>query len=100
MSHRPSFTTLIVIGLMTISPVSSHAAQLYHGEVRALDPDQGKITLKHEPLPKLGMDEGMTMVYRVADPLLLKHRSVGERVLFDVEKENGHFVVTHMEKAK
>lgn len=100
MSHRPSFIILIVIGLMTIFPVSSHAAQLYHGEIRALDPDQGKVTLKHEPLPKLGMDEGMTMVYRVADPLLLKHRTVGERVLFDAEKENGHFVVTHIEKAK
>jgi len=100
MSHRTSFMTFIAIGLMTISSVSSQAAQLYHGEVRALDLDQGKVTLKHEPLPKLGMDEGMTMVYRVADPLLLKHRTIGEQVLFDAEKENGHLVVTRMEKAK
>jgi hypothetical protein len=29
------------------------------------------ITIKHGPLKQFGMDEGLTMVYRAADPVML-----------------------------
>jgi Cu(I)/Ag(I) efflux system periplasmic protein CusF len=70
------------------------------GEVRKIDAGAGKITLKHGPAPSLGMDEGMTMVYRVKDPALLKQVKVGDKVQFEAENANGVYTVTKLQKSK
>ena len=70
------------------------------GEVRKIDEGTSKITLKHGPLPSLGMDEGMTMVYRVKDPALLKQVKVGDKVKFEAEATEGGFTVTKLQKSK
>ena len=70
------------------------------GEVRKIDEAAGKVTLKHGPIKNLGMDVGMTMVFRVADPAMLKQVKVGDKVKFDADKVNGQFTVTKIEKAK
>ncbi len=70
------------------------------GEVRTIDAGAGKITLKHGPAPSLGMDEGMTMVYRVKDPALLKDVKVGDKVKFEAENAEAGFTVTKLQKAK
>ena len=46
------------------------AAPLSEGEVRKVDVEQGKVTLRHGPLTNLDMP-AMTMVFRVADPKFL-----------------------------
>jgi Cu/Ag efflux protein CusF len=69
------------------------------GEVRKIDTGAGKITLKHGPAPSLGMDMGMTMVYRVKDPALLKQVKVGDKVKFEAESADGGFTVTKLQKA-
>jgi Cu/Ag efflux protein CusF len=53
------------------------------GQVTKIDQSAGKITLKHGPLKSLGMDEGMTMAFRVQDPDLLKGVKVGDKVKFE-----------------
>jgi Cu(I)/Ag(I) efflux system periplasmic protein CusF len=70
------------------------------GEVRKIDEIGGKITLKHGPAKSLGMDEGMTMAYRVKDPTMLKQVKVGDHVKFEAENSDGGFVVTKLQKAK
>jgi len=70
------------------------------GEVRKIDEGAGKITLKHGPAKSLGMDEAMTMVYRVKDPAILKHVKVGDQVKFEAENADSAFVVTKLQKAK
>ncbi|ACB93970.1 copper-binding protein [Beijerinckia indica] len=100
MSLRLLFTSAAIACLVFAAPASCFAAQLFHGEVRAVDAAQGKITLKHEPIRKLDMEEGMTMVYRIKEPSLLQGVVPGEHVLFDAEKVDGRFTVTHLEKAK
>lgn len=70
------------------------------GEVRKIDESAGKITLKHGPAPSLGMDEGMTMVYRVKDPTLFKQVKVGDKVTFSAESSDGGFTVTKLQKSK
>ena len=70
------------------------------GEVRKIDTGAGKITLKHGPAPSLGMDMGMTMVYRVKDPSLLKQVKVGDKVQFEAESSDGGLTVTSLQKAK
>jgi Cu/Ag efflux protein CusF len=70
------------------------------GEVRKIDESAGKITLKHGPIKSLGMDEGMTMAFRVKDPAMLKQVAVGDKVKFEVEKVDTGFTVTKMQTTK
>lgn len=77
------------------APASADAAKTddqVRGEIRAIDRENGKLTLRHEAIPKFEM-AAMTMAFRVADPALLSGFTVGDRVLFAVEKLNGRLVV-------
>jgi Cu(I)/Ag(I) efflux system protein CusF len=70
------------------------------GEVEKIDEAAGKITLKHGPAKSLGMDEGMTMVYRVKDPAVLKQVKVGDKVTFEAEEAASGYTVTKLQKSK
>ncbi|PAY04067.1 MULTISPECIES: copper-binding protein [Bradyrhizobium] len=71
-----------------------------NGEVKKIDEGAGKITLKHGPAKSLGMDEPMTMVYRVKDPALLKQVKVGDKVKFEAREGDGGYTVTAIQKVK
>jgi Cu(I)/Ag(I) efflux system protein CusF len=88
--------------LVAASLVTAVAAQdaAINGEVKKIDEGAGKITLKHGPAKSLGMDEGMTMVYRVKDPAMLKQVKVGDKVKFEAENADSGIVVTKLQKAK
>jgi Cu(I)/Ag(I) efflux system periplasmic protein CusF len=75
-------------------------APMVNGQVTKIDEAAGKITLKHGPIKKLDMNEGMTMVFRVQDPAILKQVKVGEKVRFDADRVNGQITVTKIEKAR
>lgn len=68
------------------------------GQVTKINEAQGKITLKHGPIKNLDM-EGMTMVFVVADPSILKAVKVGDKVKFEADRVNGRITVTKIEKA-
>ena len=70
------------------------------GEVKKIDEGAGKITLKHGPAKSLGMDEPMTMVYRVKDPAMLKQVKVGDKVRFEAEDAEDGYAVTKLQKSK
>lgn len=70
---------------------------MVEGQVVKIDPSAGKITLKHGPIPKFDMD-GMTMVFRVNDPSMLKDLKTGDKVNFDLDRINGQLTITKMEK--
>ena len=74
-------------------------AEMTEGEVRKIDKDTKKITLKHGEIKNLGMP-GMTMVFQVKDPAMLDTVKTGDKVRFNVEKTEGAMVVTHIETAK
>lgn len=69
------------------------------GEVRKVDREQGKVTLKHGPITNLDMP-GMTMVFRVADPKMLDTLKPGDRIKFAADNVNGSLTVTAIEGAK
>lgn len=73
------------------------AVAMTSGEVRKVDAEQGKVTLKHEPIANLDMP-AMTMVFRVATPEMLKDLKAGDKVQFRAESANGGIVVTHIQK--
>ncbi|WP_425353607.1 copper-binding protein [Rhodoferax aquaticus] len=66
------------------------------GEVRKIDKEAQKITLKHGELKSMDMPP-MTMVFRVADPSLLDKVKPGDKVQFNAEKRDGAIVVTVIE---
>ncbi|SRR5581483_3307846 len=66
------------------------------GEVRKIDKEAGKITLKHGELKNLQMPP-MTMVFRVKDPAMLEQVKVGDKVNFVAEKVGGQFTVARIE---
>ncbi|MGJ7611772.1 MULTISPECIES: copper-binding protein [unclassified Variovorax] len=68
------------------------------GEVRKVDTDAKKITLKHGDIPNLEMT-GMTMVFRVSDPALLTQVKPGDKVRFTAEKVDGALTVMSMAPA-
>ena len=49
------------------------------GQVTKIDEPDGKITVKHGPIRKFDMDEGMTMVFRAQDPAMLKGLKAGDK---------------------
>jgi Cu/Ag efflux protein CusF len=82
------------------APASSPAnLAMSDGEVRKVDKEAGKVTLRHGPLANLDMPP-MTMVFRVSDPKLLDSVKDGDKVRFHVERVNGAFTVTEIELAK
>ena len=69
------------------------------GEVRKIDKEQGKVTLKHGPIANLDMP-GMTMIFKVADAKLLETIKEGDKVRFAADRVNGAMTVTAIEVAK
>ncbi len=77
---------------------TAEPAQKIRAEIRKIDAENGKITLKHEAIPQFNM-MGMTMIFRVEDPALLTAFSVGDQVRFVPAKKNGQYVIESIEKA-
>src|SRR5688572_9625418 len=66
------------------------ASAMAEGEVRKVDKDAKKITIKHGPLQRLEMP-AMTMVFQVKDPAMLDQVKAGDKIRFDAEKVGGAF---------
>ncbi len=84
------------------APKTSDLAQplvLTEGEVKKINKDASKITLKHGEIKNLDMP-GMTMVFQVKDTALLDKVKVGDKVNFTAEKADGGIVVTAIEAVK
>ncbi|MBI2728479.1 MAG: copper-binding protein [Polaromonas sp.] len=75
------------------------AGDMTEAEVRKVDMDTKKITLKHGDIKNLDMP-GMTMVFQVKDPAMLDKVKAGDKVRFKAEKSNGAFVVTDLQPSK
>lgn len=69
------------------------------GEVRRVDKDEKKLTIRHGPIQNLDMP-AMTMVFQVNDLALLDNVSAGDKIKFTAEKIGGVFTVTGIEPAK
>lgn len=75
------------------------AVEMTDGEVKKVDKEAGKITLRHGELKNLGMG-AMTMVFRVKDPAMLNQVKTGDKVKFVAERVNGAFTVVQLVPAK
>lgn len=95
----PSFAQAPDHSVVAVAAIpSTVAADMTDGEVRKIDKDNQKITLKHGEIKNLGMP-GMTMVFKVRDAALLDKVQVGSKVRFTAESADGAIVVTALEPA-
>jgi len=73
--------------------------EMVAGEVRKVDKDTRKITLRHGEIKQLDMP-AMTMVFQVKDPAMLEKIKAGDKVMFKAEGKGGALTVTEIEPAK
>jgi Cu(I)/Ag(I) efflux system periplasmic protein CusF len=110
-----STTAMVVVSAMSLSAAAQAAAtppgdaaivvaqasttDMTDGEIRKVDRDTKKITIKHGEIKNLDMP-GMTMLFQVKDASMLDMVKPGDRVKFRAEKLGGGIVLTEIEVAK
>jgi Cu(I)/Ag(I) efflux system periplasmic protein CusF len=94
-------TVLLAFGFgIGASPVFSQAANdPTLGEVRKVDKEEKKVTIKHGEIKNLDMPP-MTMVFQVKEAALLDNLKPGDKIRFRVVKEGRNYVVTEMTKSE
>jgi Cu(I)/Ag(I) efflux system protein CusF len=102
------FSTMLIAAALSLpfsTPVMAQAgtaaaaASVTSGEIRKVDKEAGKLTIKHGPIANLEMG-AMTMVFRVSDPAMLNAVKAGDKVNFVAERVNGAITVTKIDIAK
>jgi Cu(I)/Ag(I) efflux system periplasmic protein CusF len=96
---RRRLAMVLALALWAV-PQTGYTQSLIDGQIMEVDASAGKITIKHGPIRKLGMDVGMTMVFTAQNPGMLKTVKAGDKVRFDADEVNGQFTVTKIVKAK
>ncbi len=75
---------------------ASAAGDMTDGEVRKIDKDAGKLTLKHGEIKSLDMP-AMTMVFKVKDKAVLDKLKAGDKVRFKAVNDGGNLTVTEIQ---
>jgi Cu/Ag efflux protein CusF len=78
--------------------MGADASEMADAEVRKVDREQGKLTLRHGPIRHLDMP-GMTMVFTVADRAMLDTVKTGDKVKFRATNEGGRYTVVEIAPA-
>jgi Cu/Ag efflux protein CusF len=81
------------------APSTAAAADMTDGEVRKIDMEGGKLTLKHADIKNLDMP-GMTMVFVVKDKAMLDKLKTGDKVKFKAINDAGKFTVTEIQPVR
>jgi Cu(I)/Ag(I) efflux system periplasmic protein CusF len=111
MKTSPLTILVAVVSLVALTPAAVHATSqtrlaqsapstgMIDGEVRKVDKDARKITLRHGEIKQLDMP-AMTMVFPVKEPTMLDKVKAGDKVKFKAENIGGKLTVTVIEAAK
>ena len=116
--NTPLKTLLAAMALSLLTPLAAVADEAHHkpataaaaeaaapasdmtdGEVRKIDIEAGKVTLKHGDIKNLDMP-GMTMVFVVKDKAMLDKLKAGDKVKFKAINDAGKFTVTEIQPAR
>lgn len=109
MNALKQFLTVSALALGVALPVSGLAqasvpvadvqtaasAALTDGEIKKVDAERGKVTIKHGAIQNLDMP-GMTMVFTAKDKGMLSDLKPGDKVKFVAADEGGKLVVTEI----
>jgi Cu(I)/Ag(I) efflux system periplasmic protein CusF len=93
---------LLLGATLAVSPASyaqEKVEEMSKGEIRKIDRESKKVTIKHGEIKSLDMP-GMTMVFQVKDPAMLDSVKPGDKVKFSAERSGGAIVVTDIKQDK
>ncbi len=93
---RSAWTALLLavsLGAHAADPGVGYTA----GEVRRIDRDQGRITLRHGEIRNLDMPP-MTMEFRLREAAQAEGLKPGDKVRFKAAKDGSAFVVTDLQR--
>ena len=94
--------SLVAIAILILLQVTAVFAQpnttMTDGEIRRIDRDAKKLTIRHGPIVNLNMP-GMTMVFRLQEKINIDSLKSGDKVLFHVEKLDGGYTITELQLA-
>lgn len=82
-----------------VASIAIAQTPLTDGEVRKVDRENQKITLRHGEIKNLDMPP-MTMVFVVKAPAMLDKLNTGDKVQFRAANEGGKLTVTEIQPAK
>ncbi len=99
-------TALPLLGLAVVLATATPRAQAQasaasdwtEAEVRKVDRDTSKLTLKHAEIKSLDMPP-MTMVFQASDKAMLEGLQVGSKIRFRAGREKGQYMVLELQKA-
>jgi Cu(I)/Ag(I) efflux system periplasmic protein CusF len=86
--------SLLCLGL--VFACLARAEDMVDAEVRKVDKDAGKLTLKHGEIKNLDMPP-MTMVFVAKDKAMLDKFKAGDKVRFKAVKDGDRYVVTEIQ---
>ncbi len=91
------------IAFMLLLPLAAGtaaaSADMTDGEVRKVDLEGGKLTLKHADIKSLDMP-AMTMVFVVKDKAMLEKLKTGDKIRFRAINDAGKYTVTEIQSAQ
>jgi Cu(I)/Ag(I) efflux system periplasmic protein CusF len=86
-------------GTPAVAATVTASKDMAEAEVRKVDKEAKKVTLKHGVIKNLDMP-AMTMVFQVRDAALFDKMAAGDKIRFTAEQMQGAFVVTGVEKVE
>jgi Cu(I)/Ag(I) efflux system protein CusF len=95
------FSTLTIALAFSVPALAQAGlpADMADAEVRKVDKDAAKVTLKHGEIKSLDMPP-MTMIFTAKDKALLDKVKAGDKVRFQAANEGGKLVVTAIDVAQ
>ena len=89
----------LVLSLGLVGAAMAQTSDFVDAEIRKVDKEAGKITLRHGEIKSLDMPP-MTMVFVVKDPAQLAGLKAGDKVRFKAANEAGKYTVTDIQPVK
>jgi Cu(I)/Ag(I) efflux system protein CusF len=89
----------VLAAMPTFAQAPSGPADLTEAEVRKVDKENKKVTLKHGQIKNLDMPP-MTMVFNVTDAAALEKLQPGDKIRFRAANEGGKYMATEIQPAK
>ena len=93
------FFAFVAAGVPALAQTDAQNTAITAGEVRKIDPEAGKLTIRHGPIANLDM-AAMTMAFRVKEGISLSSLKAGDKIRFIAERINGSLMVTFIEMAE
>lgn len=87
---------LLILSALILS-FSVNSTEWTKGEIRRIDLNNKKITIRHQEIKSLDMPE-MSMVFQVNNPVVLQGLNVNDRIEFVAEMQDKKYFVKEIRK--